>query len=101
MYTCAIDLHYYLQPADKNPFPGEPWKDFFNIDITMYYPGNFMLICLLSMHIWWTFLFLRLAYKLIFSSEGGHQAGREEYEGDSDIEGLTTDTETDTAPHED
>eukprot|EP00039_Didymoeca_costata_P014834 m.244738 g.244738 ORF g.244738 m.244738 type:complete len:343 (-) comp16106_c0_seq8:73-1101(-) len=42
-----------------------------------------MLVVLLFMNAWWFFLFLRIGYRIIFSSEDPHAAGREEYEGDS------------------
>ena len=38
------------------------------------------------MHIYWFFLFVRIGVRLIVTGSG-HQAGREEYEGDSDDEG--------------
>jgi len=42
-----------------------------------------LLCVLVGMHIWWFFLFLRLAYKLL-SKAPTHQVGAEEYEGSSD-----------------
>lgn len=36
------------------------------------------------MHVWWLYLLLRIAYKLVAAPGKGHDAGRDEYEGDSD-----------------
>ena len=45
-----------------------------------------ILLCVLQcMHVWWFYLFLRIAYRLL-SAENAHDAGREEYEGSSDSE---------------
>jgi hypothetical protein len=41
---------------------------------------------LVVLHIWWYFLFCRILYRLV-TSESAHDAGREEYEGDSHSEG--------------
>jgi len=45
--------------------------------------ANAMLGALLVLHVWWYFLMLRIGYKLVMGINA-HQAGREEYEGDSD-----------------
>jgi hypothetical protein len=37
------------------------------------------------LHVWWFFLFMRMAYRLVVGSSA-HSAAREEYEGDSDKE---------------
>jgi len=44
-----------------------------------------LLHILLAMHVWWYFLFLRIAWRL-FTQHSAHAAGREEYEGSSDEE---------------
>ena len=52
-----------------------------------------VLLCVLfCMHVWWYYLFLRIAYRLL-SAENAHDAGREEYEGSSDSEAASDDDE--------
>jgi len=46
----------------------------------------YLLLALCLMHCWWLYLLLRIAYKLVLAPGKGHDAGREEYEGDSDDE---------------
>jgi len=48
---------------------------------------NCLLFLLLFLHSWWFLLFLRLAVKLLF--QPAHEAGREEYEGDSEDDRRT------------
>jgi len=43
--------------------------------------SNCLLVLLQVLHIFWFFLFLRIAYRLVM--EGGHKAGAKEYEGES------------------
>lgn len=47
--------------------------------------GNGMLWILQVLHVWWTYILLRIAFKLLLGSSG-HKAGAAEYEGDSDAE---------------
>merc|ERR1712032_1092146 len=47
-----------------------------------------LLVVLLLMHIWWYYLFLRIAYRML-AGQGTHNAGRQEYEGSSDSETET------------
>lgn len=53
------------------------------IGVSFWGASNIMLHTLLALHVWWYFLMLRIGYKIVMGS-GAHQAGREEYEGDSD-----------------
>ena len=48
------------------------------------YAFVWLLFALCLMHVWWLYLLLRIAYKLIAAPGKGHDAGRDEYEGDSD-----------------
>jgi ceramide synthetase len=56
--------------ANTNP----PTMPFWNI-------ANVLLMLLVILHIWWLFLILRIAYKLLAGSNA-HDIGKEEYEGD-------------------
>ena len=44
-----------------------------------------MLLILQTLHVWWTYILLRIAFKLLLG-DSGHNAGRAAYEGDSDAE---------------
>ncbi|RHY12120.1 hypothetical protein DYB25_003666 [Aphanomyces astaci] len=58
--------------------PLETW------DFTISWLGfNLMLLALYALHIWWTFLLLRLLYNAL-SNSGVHTAAEVEYEGGSD-----------------
>ncbi|RLN99780.1 hypothetical protein DYB28_004004, partial [Aphanomyces astaci] len=58
--------------------PLETW------DFTISWLGfNLMLLALYALHIWWTFLLLRLLYNAL-SNSGIHTAAEVEYEGGSD-----------------
>jgi ceramide synthetase len=50
--------------------------------------GCALLVLLLVLHVYWFFLFLRIGVRIL-ATGSGHQAGREEYEGDSDDESST------------
>ena len=50
------------------------------------YAFIWLLLALCLMHVWWLYLLLRIAAKLLTEPGKGHDAGREEYEGDSDDE---------------
>lgn len=51
------------------------------------YAFVYLLLALCVMHVWWLYLLLRIAYKLVAAPEKeGHEAGRDEYEGDSEDE---------------
>lgn len=52
-------------------------------DAGTYYLCFFAFV-LQAMHVWWFYLFLRMAYRLIAVQEDAHTAAREEYEGSSD-----------------
>ena len=47
-----------------------------------------LLIALCLMHMWWLYLLLRIAYKLVTATkkDRAHTAGKDEYEGSSDDE---------------
>jgi len=48
--------------------------------------NTLLLSALCCMHAWWVYLLMRIAYKLVLAPGKGHDAGREEYEGDSEEE---------------
>uniref|UniRef100_A0A7S0NXH9 TLC domain-containing protein n=1 Tax=Calcidiscus leptoporus TaxID=127549 RepID=A0A7S0NXH9_9EUKA len=50
-----------------------------------YWTFNLLLTALLAMHAMWYLMFWRILYRLL-TKESAHDAGREEYEGDSDDE---------------
>ena len=50
-------------------------------DIPLYTQSNILMVTLEFLHIWWTFLFLRIAYKLLLGKKGS-DVGDEEYEGE-------------------
>jgi ceramide synthetase len=77
MPTCMFESEYY--------WPGK---------IEMYWVCIPLLVALLVLHIWWTFLFFRIAYKLLWMD--AHAAGQEEYEKEmiiDDKNGTTNGTD--------
>jgi len=74
-----------VKPLDK-PYPGEPWKDLPGcLEVNCYWQGVTLLTLLQCLHVLWTYILLRIAYKLLAGHEG-HKVGAEEYEGASDSE---------------
>jgi hypothetical protein len=55
--------------------------------ICQCYAFVWLLLALCMMHVWWLYLLLRIAYKLVASPSNAHDATRDEYEGDSDDQG--------------
>lgn len=55
-------------------------------NLDLYWILNPLLSCLFVMHIIWYLMFWRLLYRLITQPESAHEAGAEEYEGESDKE---------------
>jgi len=76
IYTAAYESH--LLVAQKHP--GQIFKDVWN-NPPFWLSCNLLLLLLFILHIFWLFLFLRIGYKVIVI--GAHNAGAEEYEGDS------------------
>lgn len=56
-----------------------------NFQLAGLYLMDSFLTFLVVLHIWWYFLFCRILYRLV-TAESAHDAGREEYEGDSHSE---------------
>jgi len=48
------------------------------------YAFIWLLLALCLMHVYWFYLLLRIAYKLIAAPGKAHKSANEEYEGDSD-----------------
>merc|ERR1711879_1103795 len=62
--------------------------------LPLVHPGmacRALLVVLLLMHFWWYYLFIRIFLRLLVG-QGGHDAGRQEYEGSSDSEMEDVDT---------
>jgi len=77
-------LHYITSVNNASQANAE----FYETEYTVWCAGNLAiaLLCLLFlMHVWWFFLFLRILYGII--TVGGHEAGRQQYEGDDNVDG--------------
>eukprot|EP00327_Prymnesium_parvum_P047640 CAMPEP_0205879670 /NCGR_PEP_ID=MMETSP1083-20121108/15517_1 /ASSEMBLY_ACC=CAM_ASM_000430 /TAXON_ID=97485 /ORGANISM="Prymnesium parvum, Strain Texoma1" /LENGTH=301 /DNA_ID=CAMNT_0053242637 /DNA_START=332 /DNA_END=1238 /DNA_ORIENTATION=+ len=55
-------------------------------NLKFYWSAASLLCALQIMHVIWYMMFWRLLYRMLFSSENPHDAGREVYEGESDDE---------------
>lgn len=78
VYSCIVDgfFVYFEDKCISQPL----------YVVGQCYAFIYLLLALCLMHVWWLYLLLRIAYKLIFAPGKGHEAGRDEYEGDSDDE---------------
>lgn len=84
VYSCFYELPAAFVPHIKNPVS----KYFTSAElhtVPFYTGGTIALSLLVMLHVYWFYLFLRLAWRLI-NKEDAHKVGREEYEGDSDKE---------------
>lgn len=64
--------------------PGKPWLQPFDNGIDMHLFFNVLLMTLWCLHVWWFYLLVRIAFKLL--TKPAHAVGREEYEGASESE---------------
>lgn len=85
--SAITDFHRYVPSSVPKTHPGEPWNDpWSGLHITMYCQGVGMLLILQVLHIWWTYILLRIAFRLIFAKDQAGNIGAAEYEGDSEAE---------------
>ena len=53
-------------------------------DMPLLTEASALLLLLLALHLYWTYLLVRIGYRII--TESAEQASREEYEGESDVD---------------
>lgn len=76
--------HSHRLIAERVDLAGLFWMDPMPPEAPDYIIFNILLCVLYVLHVWWTYLLLRIFFKILLKSP--HQAGREEYEGESDDE---------------
>jgi len=82
IYDTLIETHALLIHDETG---GKPWLNPAPSILPWYVTANLMLFGLLLLHIYWYFLLARIGVRML--SQGAHDAGRAEYEGESDHDG--------------
>lgn len=85
--TVVLHSAMFYSQSECTGLPYGDWiahpdaRHLFPPEVPLWMFTNALLCVLQALHVWWFYLFLRILAKLL--TKGAHQAGREEYEGDS------------------